>query len=248
MARTVPLAQSIWIETDVASDIRQTFAYYEYSHGRPNSSFSRLENQSFDTNGTDHLHQVSSYYFYFAIGIWVFTPLIFTVFYLGLYKKPFSVLNSYLDSLADFKFEVPGNLFIQILLAIACFPIDFLAAFVFIYIVIPYGSFKRSLMILMKKEFREFDGLALNINSNFLPFFKLFELLGEAAPQLCLAITFMANNYLFMQQETTLIELTVTKISMVFSTGSLIMGIYSSIPSLKLFLRIEHNNPHNNQQ
>ena len=241
MARIVPLAQSIWIQTDVALDIRQSFTYYEHSHGGPNSSYARWANQSFATNETDHLHRVSSHYFNVAVGIWMFTPLIFTLFYLGEFgeKKPFSVLNLYLDDLGGYKLKVPGNQCIQIVLAIACFPIDFLASLVFIYIAIPYGSFKRSFMILMEKEFRGFDTLTMNIDSEYLPFFKAFEFLGEAAPQLCLAITFMSNNYLFMKQEITLIgvsEFNVTLTSMVFSIGSLIFGIYSSIPSAKRFM------------
>ena len=73
------------------------------------------------------------------------------------------------------------------------------------------------------------------INSEFLPFWKGFEFIGEAVPQLILSIVFMANNYDFMRETKTFIglyEFEVTLTSMIFSTGSIIMGLYAAIPIL----------------
>ena len=59
----------------------------------------------------------------------------------------------------------------------------------------------------MRHEFRIDEPLvrsgAFPIESKFLPFWKGFEFIGEAFPQLVLAIVFTANNYDFMNRTTT---------------------------------------------
>ena len=79
---------------------------------------------------------------------------------------------------------------------------------------------------------------ASSINSKVLPMLKGFEFIGEAVPQLTLSIVFMANNYDFMRETKTFIglyEFEVTLTSMIFSTGSIVMGLYAAIP---LFIEI----------
>ena len=70
------------------------------------------------------------------------------------------------------------------------------------------------------------------MDSEYLPFWKGFEFIGEAIPQLILAIVFMSNNYEFMQESETLFgfkEFEVTLVSIIFSLGSIVMGLYSAI-------------------
>ena len=71
------------------------------------------------------------------------------------------------------------------------------------------------------------------MDPEWLPGWKAFEFIGEAIPQLTLSIVFMANNYEFMIDTETFIgakEFEVTLTSMVFSIGSISMGLYSGIP------------------
>ena len=93
----------------------------------------------------------------------------------------------------------------------------------------------------MRHEFDDNDGLVnfggddFNIDPDWLPGWKAFEFIGEAVPQLILSIVFMANNYKFMIDTETFIgakEFEVTLTSMVFSIGSILMGLYSGIPVL----------------
>ena len=66
---------------------------------------------------------------------------------------------------------------------------------------------------------------------------KAFEFIGEAVPQLILSIVFMANNYEFMIDTETFVgakEFEVTLTSMVFSIGSILVGLYSGIPILEI--------------
>ena len=62
---------------------------------------------------------------------------------------------------------------------------------------------------------------------------------GEACPQLILSVVFMANNYDFMNETDTFLgvkEFHVTLTSMIFSLGSISMGLYSGIPVLRRIL------------
>ena len=66
-----------------------------------------------------------------------------------------------------------------------------------------------------------------------LPFMKLFEILGEALPQFILTLVFASNNYPFLMDHDTYfdIPIPVSIISLVFSFGSLIMGVISGCKS-----------------
>ena len=70
--------------------------------------------------------------------------------------------------------------------------------------------------------FKIFDG-------NSLPFAKFLEYVGEALPQLIIALLFLINNYTFVyEQEKYLgINVPLTVISIIFSSGSLACGLYS---------------------
>ena len=73
----------------------------------------------------------------------------------------------------------------------------------------------------------------LDMDPMWLSGWKAFEFIGEAVPQLILSIVFMANNYEFMIDTETFIgakEFEVTLTSMIFSIGSIVMGLYSGIP------------------
>ena len=61
-----------------------------------------------------------------------------------------------------------------------------------------------------------------------IPFLKLFENLGEAIPQAILIIVFISNNWDFiLYDETSFIPIPTSCISLIFSVGSIIMGLIS---------------------
>ena len=133
-----------------------------------------------------------------------------------------------------------NNCYFRALLVVLLFPIDIICAFFVIYILIPWASFKVAFKVLMRDEFSDISNLvdieSFRLGSNLLPFWKGFEFLGEALPQLVLAVVFMANNYDFAIESETFIglkEFEVTLISIFFSFGSLLMGLYSAISSYK---------------
>ena len=113
----------------------------------------------------------------------------------------------------------------------------YLLSFFTIAAVIRADFFEAAFKILLKHEFRDDDavmnfGWKFPMDSNDLPFWKGFEFIGEAIPQLILAITFIANNHEFMLQNVTVFgipEFYITLISMIFSVGSIAMGLNSAI-------------------
>ena len=75
---------------------------------------------------------------------------------------------------------------------------------------ISYTSFKLACKILMRQEFDSEEHILVNldtdiiIDSERLPGWKAFELIGMAIPKLLLLIVFMANNYEFVIETETL--------------------------------------------
>ena len=91
----------------------------------------------------------------------------------------------------------------------------------------------------MRQEFSDYEDLVnisgFLINSELLPFWMGFEFIGEAVPQLILAMVFMANNSEYMKEKGNIIgvkEFYQTLISIIFSIGSIAIGLYSAIMPL----------------
>ena len=87
----------------------------------------------------------------------------------------------------------------------------------------------RQIKIFRGKEFNEVYDRSGIFNNEDIPFWNCFEFLGESVPQLLLALIFTSNNYLYIQK-TSFIgvnELLLTTISMLFSIGSIAMGLYA---------------------
>ena len=186
------------------------------------------------TNST-YEHTVSEGCFFTAIAIWLLTPILLALFLWISEKESLYILNNFTD-----KFELRcDNKFLKALQAVLLIPIDIISAAVFIYLVIPYSSFKLACKILMRHEFNEYDNMVdlgfLAMNPEWLPGWRAFEFIGEAVPQLILSIVFMAKNYEFMIDTETFIgakEFEVTLTSIVLSIGSIAMGLFSGIPML----------------
>ena len=83
-------------------------------------------------------------------------------------------------------------------------------------------------------QFFKFSAAEMSYENNFM---KLFEQLGEAIPQLSLALTYYLNNqkYIWSTEPPTLGYLPVpsTLLSIIFSSGSILMGIFTGIKAYK---------------
>ena len=126
------------------------------------------------------------------------------------------------------------ELYLNVLFYLIYFPIDFLFSIVQIYVITPYASLKLGLIVAWTGDIepeREITGF---IDANEVPFFKLFENLGEALPQCIIALTFLCNNYPFLNEfETGIFPIPTTAVSLIFSLGSVVMGLYTGISSCK---------------
>ena len=118
-------------------------------------------------------------------------------------------------------------------------PFDMLGSCIFIYVLIPYAALKRGIKIAWTGEDYDGSGILAGIFRNSeLPFLKAFEFLGEALPQLVLAIIFTANNYPYLSESQTYFgvsEVTISLVSMIFSAGSLIIGLFTGSLACRKF-------------
>ena len=79
------------------------------------------------------------------------------------------------------------------------------------------------------------DKKVLGCSYKIAPAWKLFECVGEAVPQLILAVVYAANNYSYLLEHDDYlgIGIPVTIISCIFSAGSIAMGLISGIKTWK---------------
>ena len=222
----------MWVQVDVFLDARQTWTYHQY--GDPNGTYTKWAKEHMRETNSTYEHTVSEGYFLTAMVIWLLTPIIFALFLWITKKKSLVILNGVFNDKFEFRCD---NKFLKALLAVLLFPIDIMSAAVFIYLLIPYSSFKLACKILMRHEFSDRSTIVrlgfLDVDPELLPGWKGFEFIGEAIPQLLLSIVFMVNNYEFMIDAETFIgakEFEVTLMSMIFSIGSIAMGLFSGIP------------------
>ena len=117
-------------------------------------------------------------------------------------------------------------------IAILFLPADILAGCLLAYIIIPVTALKSGLIIAWKGSIDEEKNLVGDIDTSNLPWIKLFEHIGEALPQIILAVVFSSNNFPFLVAKDIIIPyVPTTLISIIFSCGSLCMGMYTGIKS-----------------
>ena len=217
-------------------DARQTWTYF--NHADSNGSYADWAKEFRERTNSTYEHSVSPGYCITGMVVWFLTPLLLALSSWIANNERLSFLRSLLDNKFDLNFT--ANSCLKVLLTVVLLAFELICAALFIYILIPFTSFKRALKIIMGHEFEEDDNLvqigrAPPINSLHLPVWKGFEFIGEAVPQLILSIVFVANNYEFMRETRTVMglhEFEVTITSMVFSLGSIVMGLYGAIPIL----------------
>lgn len=231
--RFVPLMLSIWMLIDIILDANQTATYYWHSFENGTYKIWALGYGIRNETGVDHIHQVSPWYLYVASAIWITPPFLLSGLSLFGEFRPLRFTYSMLED--DFNINLPefpsGKVF-NTFATLILFPVDMLFSSVFIYIVIPAASLKSSLIIAWKGSIDEETNLVGVIDTSDLPVWKLFEHIGEALPQIILAVVFSSNNFPFLVAKDIIIPyVPTTLISIIFSCGSLCMGMYTGIKS-----------------
>ena len=120
-------------------------------------------------------------------------------------------------------FSNEGNVFLLLTLLLTM-------AF-FCYICVPILTFVNAVRKLWKGDEWDENKDVVGFSYTRAPFMKLFECVGEAVPQLILAVVYATNNYPYLlEHEDYLgIGIPVTIISCIFSAGSIVMGMISAI-------------------
>ena len=71
-----------------------------------------------------------------------------------------------------------------------------------------------------------------------IPFWKLFENVGEAVPRGKICMLFISNNFSFVihDEASTWMPVPVSIISLIFSVGSISMGMYTRVYSVRKYI------------
>ena len=221
--RIFPLANASWMMVDIILDLHQTLTYYYlidgFSIGGEYHNWAVQYKE--ETNGTE-LITIFPGYFHTACAVWTIPPVLlsFDGFVNGRLQFP-EVFKAIFRSNIDIN-ENRKNWFIF-------YPQVLIGCILSIYVVVPYAALKYGLKHLMNGEVDEEEPLIMRINPKFLPFAKLFEIIGEALPQFILTLVFTCNNYPFLNEFDTYFSIPIPTsiISLVFSLGSLIIGVIS---------------------
>jgi len=234
--RFFSLASSCWMLADMVLDGRQTYVYKQHAYNQ-NGSYSTWAAEFRQTSNETYLHTVSPAYFHTAVVVWVLPPLLFSA-YLFLREicyldddgfNPFKNTNYLFEQFSSFKIKRPFNKnFLNVLVYVFYLPIDFLISSIKIYILIPFMSIKAGAFVAWTGKDDPDRKITKKVPAYAIPFFKLFENLGEAIPQAILIIVFICNNWDFiLYDETSFIPIPTSCISLIFSLGSIIMGLIS---------------------
>ena len=212
---------------DVALDMRQAVKYHKLS--------------------VKH-EEVSTAYFKTSVVIFFLPPLLLALFSVvyGIYTHHDahyrSVTKIFLQS-CNIKFESKygGNWFV-----ILCHPIIFIFDYLFLffcgYIVLPLMFLVIGVKVLFGVKidpdediFKILNFSPVSPSRKNLPFFLLFENIGEALPQLTLSLIFLAKSYPILLISDTLfgIPIPISLVTSIFSFGSLCMGFYSGCKACK---------------
>ena len=233
--RFFPLASSCWMLADMVLDGRQTYVYNQHAFN-PNGTYNTWAMEFKQTRNETHLHSVNPAYFYTAVVVWVLPPLLWSAFFflIGLCVNddgfnPFYNTNGLFEEFSSFKMKRPfNNNFLNFLVYILFFPIDLLISSIVIYILTPFSSLKAGAFVAWTGKDDPYREITKSLSAEFVPFFKLFENLGEAIPQAILIIVFISHNWDFiLYDETSFFSIPTSCISLIFSVGSIIMGLIS---------------------
>ena len=226
--RSIPLLNAIWMLLDIGLDINQTITYYYLIDGFDvNGEYHEWALQYKNETNSTQLQTLSAGYFYTACAVWIIPPILFSFlpFVKGVLLFPDVVK-------AIFKCNIPINKNRKNWLMF--YPAELLGSITFIYILIPFAAMKVGLKPLLNEEVDDEEKLIACIDPKVLPFFKFWEIIGEALPQAILTVVFALNNFPFLMKFDTYfnIPVPVSILSLVFSVGSLVLGVISGYKSM----------------
>ena len=237
---------SCWMLVDIVLDGRQTHIYYQHSFN-PNGTYNTWAVEFRQTSmlycgyycrEASHLPTVSPAYFYTAVLLWVLPSLLYSALffvasladYLDYHLfHPFYNTNFLIDQFSSFQIPRPfNNSYLNFLVFIFYFPIDLLISSIAIYIFIPFMSLKAGAILAWTGKDDPDRKITRNTHAKQIACFRLFENLGEAIPQAILIIVFISHNWEFiLYDETSFFPIPTSCISLIFSVGSIIMGLIS---------------------
>ena len=239
--RVMPLLTSLWMEVDMALDVRQTLIYYDHAFN-PNGTYASWALEYIKTT-TGTMETVHPGYFYTSIVVWVLPPVMFSAFEF-VFKvcndddfNPFYLANGLFQEFLSVELKAPFKKnFQNIVFYILYLPFDFLISAIWIYIVTPFASLKFGIITALTGENNGERKITKRIKAKGIPFLKLFENLGEAVPQSIMCLLFIINNFKFILHEetSTWMPIPISIVSLVFSVGSIMIGIYTGIKSFKI--------------
>ena len=224
MKRIAPIFLAFWYFADIGLDINQSITYYEMAFD-VNGSYRRwaLKYQN-DTNST-YLHTVSPWYLYVASIVWIGPSCLFAVL--------FSFFNLAMMACCECLMIKCGCLNdctcgTRIGIIILLLPFTSVISFFVMTLYLPV-----SLLCTSARKLIEGDNYDEKKQHYCLPtdealiFIKLFEIFGEALPQLILNTVFISNNYPYLIENDIYfgIPVPMSIISVVFSFGSILIGI-----------------------
>ena len=126
------------------------------------------------------------------------------------------------------------NDFLNFVIYIFYSPVDFLISSIYIYIFTPFVSLKAGAFVAWTGIDDPDRNITKDTIAEDIPGFKLFENLGEAIPQGILIIVFISHNWDFiLYDETSFFPIPTSCISLIFSVGSIIMGLISGCKFVK---------------
>ena len=163
--------------------------------------------------------------------------LLFSHQYLHDNFNPFDMTNYLSLQLSQYYLNPPFKKKYQNILFFVCYsPCDLLISAIGVYILIPFMSLKSGIIIAVTGKGDDTRMITKRMPAKVIPFLRLFENVGEAVPHAIMCLLFIINNFDFVNQGDTLMPLPISIISLIFSVGSIAMGIYTGMKSCKNIL------------
>lgn len=236
LKRVAPLCLALWMVVDMGLDLNQSINYHRHAFSSNGTYQDWSQENYFEklnaTNTTD-IQTVSKAYFYAATTVWFIPPFLVSVLCSlssVIENKEYWAFSIFLKFFFKYEITFPYGRCFQSIVGLLVLPLDIIASITLIYFVIPFMATKSALKILWEGDkFDSEENIVFKLPAKFLPYLKCFEYLGEALPQLILALIFTANNWPFLLKNDVLYQgfpVPVSIISIVFSSGSLMIGLY----------------------
>ena len=234
--RFLPLFTACWMVADITLDINQTITFYRLYGFERKGSYETWAIANQNATNSTNLETISPMYFYTACAVWIIPPILLTPLFIVVGQG--LVVGVLLEVLISYEIPLTKNKILLFIIWIVILPVELVSSIIVIYIFIPYAAIKSGFICAYYGHVDEEKDLFWIIDVESMPAFKTFEFIGEALPQLILSILSAVHNYPFLLTNDTYfdIPIPITVISIIFSFGSLIIGLLTAIPSCVLII------------